>query len=62
MNDGSQKAVCFGVLIVATYGIYTISNPGADGYIFGTVIAAVCAIGGYVVGGLKGAQKAQKQA
>ena len=61
MNDAGQKACAFGGLVVATYAIYTISNPGADGYIFGTVVAAVCAIGGYVVGGLKGAQKAQKQ-
>lgn len=48
-----MKACFFGSLVVAVYVIYTVANPKTDGYIFGSVIAAVCAIGGYVIGGLR---------
>jgi hypothetical protein len=58
MKTSDTRACVFGGLLVACYGIYAFSNAGEpDGYIFGTVIAAVCAIGGYVVGSLKAAKE-----
>lgn len=42
---------CLGAMgsIVACYGIYACSNPGADGVIFGSILAAVTGLAGYTV-------------
>ena len=54
MKDGQTKACVFAGLVVTCYAIYTVSNPGADGLVFGSVIGAIAAIGGYAVGIVKG--------
>lgn len=41
-----NQLVCMGGLIVACYAIYSFTNPGGDGLLFGTVIAAVCTLAG----------------
>jgi len=41
---------CVGIAgIVACYGIYSFNNPGADGYVFGSILAAVSALAGYTI-------------
>ena len=50
MNDGTIKACVSVAAIIAAYGIYAFSNPSTDGAVFGTVMTALGAIGGYVVG------------
>ena len=59
MKDGALKAAVAMPCIVAMYGIYCFNNPGADGLVFGSVLAAVTALAGYSVAvvtktGLKG--------
>ena len=49
MKDGAAKAVCGMACVVALYGIYAFSNPGADGVVFGTVAAIVGGLAGYSV-------------
>lgn len=49
MKDGGVKACVAMACVVATYGIYSMNNPGSDGLIFGSVIGAVCALAGYSV-------------
>lgn len=42
---------CVGIgAILGAYAVYSVGNPGADGYIFGTVLAAIAALAGYTVG------------
>ncbi len=53
MKDGATK-ICFGIgAIVACYGIYAWSNPGTDGAIFATILAAVTGLAGYSVATLR---------
>lgn len=47
--DPTSKACFFGILIVAVYGIHQ-ASVGGDGVVFGTVIGALCAVGGYAFG------------
>ena len=57
MKDASIK-VCVGIgAIVAVYGIYTFSNPGTDGYVFGSVLAAVSALAGYTIAAMRKASE-----
>ena len=49
MKDGGVKACVAMASIVAMYGIYCFNNPGADGIIFGSVLAAVTGLAGYSV-------------
>jgi len=49
MKEGGIKA-CVGIGgIVACYGIYSFSNPGADGLVFGSILAAVTGLAGYTI-------------
>ena len=49
MKDGATK-ICVGIAgIVACYGIYAWSNPGTDGAIFATILAAVTGLAGYTI-------------
>jgi len=34
------------VCIVGSYGIYCLSNPGADGFLFGSIMLALGALAG----------------
>ena len=53
MKDGGARA-CVGIGgIIACYGIYAWSNPGADGVIFGSILAAVTGLATYTITGLK---------
>jgi hypothetical protein len=57
MKDGGIKA-CVGIAgIVACYGIYSFNNPGADGLVFGSMLAAVSALAGYSYAAVKGIKK-----
>ena len=49
MNDATTKTCVATGAVVACYGIYTWSSPGTDGYIFGSVLAAVAGLGGWAV-------------
>ena len=49
MKDGGVKACVAIGAIVAMYGIYCLNNPGADGLVFGSVLAAVTGLAGYSV-------------
>lgn len=51
LHPDDAKAVCFGVLVVAAYGIAKVSDPSLDGYAFTGVITMLAAIGGFVVRG-----------
>jgi hypothetical protein len=49
LKDAPTKA-CVGIgAVVALYAIYSFSNPGGDGYLFGTVCALVAGLAGYTV-------------
>ena len=55
MNESTKKACIFGGLVVATYALYIGGNAATgqsipDGVVFGAVVGALAAIGGYVVG------------
>ena len=53
MRNGGLKA-CFGMAsIVACYGIYSLNNPGADGLVFGSILAAVTGLAGYTIAVMK---------
>ncbi len=48
---------CVGIgAVVALYAIYSLSNPGGDGYLFGTVCALVAGLAGYTVAAAKKAE------
>lgn len=49
MKDGAVTSVCAIGGIIACYGIYAWSNPGTDGAIFATILAAVVGLGTYVL-------------
>lgn len=49
MKDGEFKCVCAMGGIVACYGIYAWSNPGTDGAIFASILAALSALATYTV-------------
>ena len=53
MKDGSLKAMCGMICVVALYGIYAFSNPGADGVVFGSVALIVGGLAGYTVAKVK---------
>lgn len=53
MNDATVKTLVATGAIVGCYGIYAFTNPSTDGVVFGTVMTALGAIGGYVVGAVK---------
>ena len=49
MKDGIIK-VCFAMgTIVACYAIYSFTNPSTDGVVFGSILAALSALGGYTI-------------
>ena len=50
MKDGALKCVGAMASIVACYGIYACSNPGTDGVVFGSILAAVTGLAGFAVG------------
>ena len=50
ISDTTLKAGIATAAIVACYAIYAFANPTGDGVVFGTVMTALGAIGGYVVG------------
>ena len=53
MKDGGVKA-CVGIGgIVACYAIYSFNNPGADGLVFGSILAAVTGLAGYTLAVVK---------
>ena len=47
MDGKAEKACVFGSFVVATYCIYMALGPGGDGYILGSVLLALGAMGGY---------------
>ena len=53
MKDGSMKACVGMVCVVALYGIYSLNNPGSDGYVFGTVAAIIGGLAGYTIAAKK---------
>ena len=50
MKDGTIRALGTMAAVIGTYGIYAFTNPSTDGVVFGTVMTALGAIGGYAVG------------
>ena len=49
MKDGATKSCVAIAGIVAVYAIYSFNNPGADGLVFGSILAAVTGLGGYTL-------------
>ena len=49
MKDGALKSCVAIAGIVSMYGIYAWSNPGTDGAIFATILAAVVGLGTYTI-------------
>ena len=47
MKDGALKCVGAMMSITACYAIYAFSNPGTDGVVFGSILAAVTGLAGY---------------
>lgn len=47
--DPDEKALAFAALVVLTYGVHQ-ATVGGDGVLFASVVAALCSIGGYVIG------------
>lgn len=50
MKDGTVKVAIATLAVIAAYGIYAFTNPSGDGVVFGTVMTALGAIGGYALG------------
>ena len=44
VNDSTLKALGLGSLIVAAYTVYCVTNPGADGLVFASILAALSAL------------------
>jgi uncharacterized YccA/Bax inhibitor family protein len=49
MKDGTAKTAIATGAIIACYAIYAFTNPSTDGAVFGTVMTALGAIGGYTI-------------
>jgi len=49
VKDGALKCIGAMASIVACYGIYAFSNPGTDGVVFGSILAAVTGLAGYTI-------------
>lgn len=47
-----MKACVFGGFILASYGIYMIGNPSANGIVLGSVMAALGLVGGFAIRGV----------
>lgn len=58
MNDNVLLGLVGIPAIVVAYALYCFSNPGSDGAIFSSVMAAVGGIIGYVIGEKRGYRKA----
>ena len=50
ISDTTLRASIATAAILVSYAIYAFTNPTGDGVVFGTVMTALGAIGGYVVG------------
>jgi len=49
MNDGTTRTAIATGAIIGCYLIYAITNASSDGVVFGTVMTALGAIGGYTI-------------
>jgi len=53
MKDSTIKVGIATGAILGAYAVYAFTNPATDGVVFGTVMTALGAIGGYTVGIVK---------
>ena len=54
--DLEVKAVMFGWMLVAVYGIHQVT-VGGDGVVLASIAAAVCTIGGYSFGAVRSVRR-----
>ena len=55
MDGNTLKAIAMGS-VVACYLVYSVSCPGIDGYVFGTMMAVIGLLAGLKLGEMGGAK------
>lgn len=56
LRDEYILGLAVAVLLTVAYGVYALTNPGADGAVFATVVAAITGVLSFVFGRSYGSQ------